>query len=161
MIELYTIGHGSRKANEFISLLKRYDIEVVIDVRTYPYSRFHPQFRRKQLEDDLKSVNIEYLFLGRELGGRPKDQHLYQYGKLNHHAVKQTKLFQNGIAQVLQLLRDGIKVTLICAESDPNHCHRKHLLADEFLDRGIGVIHINKLGQLEKHVAEENLNLFN
>lgn len=159
-IFIYTIGHGSRKAMDFIYLLKRYGIEVVIDVRTYPYSRFHPQFRREELETALKSENIEYIFLGRELGGRPKDLSLYRFGKLNYDAVKQTKIFKEGIKQVKDLIGEDIIIALMCSEADQNQCHRKHMLADEFEENGIAVIHINKSGQLERNFIGVDLDLF-
>jgi uncharacterized protein (DUF488 family) len=158
--QLFTIGHGSRGADEFIHLLKKYSIEVVVDVRTYPNSRFNPQFRKEQFAADLKSSGIEYLYLGEELGGRPKDKNFYYDGKANYKAIKQTKLFQSGITQVEELIRDGIKVTLVCSEADQNQCHRKHMIADEFSIQGIDVFHINKIGRLEKHIHAEDLSLF-
>ncbi|MGN6177950.1 MAG: DUF488 family protein [Mucilaginibacter sp.] len=50
---IYTIGHGNRKTDDFIYLLKKYEIELLVDVRTYPYSRFHTQFRQAALESSL------------------------------------------------------------------------------------------------------------
>jgi len=148
---IYTIGHGNRTKDCFLQLLNQYNIKLLIDVRTFPYSRYNPQFRRKQLEADLNSVGIKYLFIGEALGGRPNRPELYKNDKLDYAAVKQTTLFKSGIAKVTDLLKKKIKVTLMCSESNPNDCHRKHLLANEFIKEGLIIWHINKAGKLEKH----------
>lgn len=157
---IYTIGHGNRKTDDFIYLLKKYEIELLVDVRTYPYSRFHTQFRQAALESSLDVANINYLFLGEELGGRPKDPALYTNGRVNHAAVKQTPLFRLGIEQVEKLARQNIRLALMCSEADQNHCHRKHMLSGEFVRDGFMVIHINKSGSLESEAMDETMDLF-
>jgi uncharacterized protein (DUF488 family) len=147
---IYTIGHGNRNIEYFLSLLKKYEIDLVVDVRTYPYSRFHTQFRQAALENSLKNENIQYLFLGEELGGRPKNPEMYANGKVNYAAVKQTELFRSGIEKVKELAYEGIRLALMCSESDHNHCHRKHMLTGEFISDEFKVIHINKQGDLEE-----------
>src|SRR3569833_1826675 len=102
---IYTIGHGNRKIDDFIYLLKKYEIELLVDVRTYPYSRFHTQFRQAVLDSSLDAADINYLFLGEELGGRPKDPALHINGRVNYTAVKQTPLFRSGIEQVENLAK--------------------------------------------------------
>jgi uncharacterized protein (DUF488 family) len=47
---LYTIGHGNRKPEDFLALLKDFAIEYLIDVRSQPYSKFNPQFQPKRLK---------------------------------------------------------------------------------------------------------------
>jgi len=157
---IYTIGHGNRKTDDFIYLLKKYEIELLVDVRTYPYSRFHTQFRQAALESSLDVANINYLFLGEESGGRPKDPALYTKGRVNYAAVKQTTLFRSGIEQVEKLAKQGIRLALMCSEADQNHCHRKHMLTGEFVKDGFIVMHINKSGSLEGEVKDETLGLF-
>lgn len=148
---ILTIGHGNRNINVFIDLLLSHQIQTVIDVRTLPYSRFHPQFRQINLKSILENTGVGYLFLGNELGGRPKNPDLYINGYVSYAAVKQTDLFKAGLHQVISLAKQNVKVTLMCSESDQNECHRKHLIADELIKEGISVIHINKVGGLEKH----------
>ncbi|GAA4100558.1 DUF488 domain-containing protein [Mucilaginibacter panaciglaebae] len=156
----YSIGHGNRRIEAFINLLKLNQIDILIDVRSLPYSRFSPQFRQANLKASLNDVEITYLWLGNELGGRPKDQSLYCNGQVSYEAIKQTDLFKSGIQQILSFSKSGIKVTLMCSEGDQNNCHRKHLISDELLKIGFDVIHINKQGHLEKHIIETKLNLF-
>ncbi len=157
---IYTIGHGNRKIDDFIYLLKKYEIELLVDVRTYPYSRFHTQFRQAALESTLDANDINYLFLGAELGGRPKDPALYTNGRVDYAAVKQTALFHSGIEQVEELARQGVRLALMCSEADQNHCHRKHMLTDKFVSDGLQVMHINKSGGVEIETRDKTLGLF-
>ena len=158
--EIFTIGHSTRKIDDFISLLKNYHINTLIDVRTVPYSRFNPQYRQVNLIRSLKDAGINYLFLGVELGGKPKNSSLYENGKPNYTAIKQTPGFAIGMEKVLKLVEQNIKVTLMCSEGDQNHCHRKHLISDELVKFGIIVLHINKSGGIEQQVKVNDCSLF-
>jgi len=153
---IYSIGHGNKKIEDFINLLHQYEVEILIDVRSIPFSRFHSQFRQANLKSSLEVAGISYLFLGDELGGRPKNPDLYVDGHVSYEAIKKTGLFKAGIEKVIDLTEQGIKVTLMCSESNPDDCHRKHLIADELTKNGIMVKHINKLGQLEKHLGHRS-----
>ena len=159
-IKIYTIGHGSRHIEEIINLLQQNNIEIVIDVRSLPYSRFHPQFKQVNLKNSLEAVGITYLWLGKELGGKPADPNLYRNGKVDYHAMKETELFKQGIQQLLKLAEGNVKVTLICSERDQNECHRKHLIAEELVKFGVTVLHINKVGTIEQHVNIDDYSLF-
>jgi uncharacterized protein (DUF488 family) len=158
--KIFTIGHGKRKIEELIDLLNKYQIKVLIDVRSLPYSRFNPQFRQSNLQKSLESADIKYIFLGKELGGRPTDQTLYINGVVSYDAIKQTDTFKAGIRQVIEFVKGGIKVTLMCSESDPNDCHRKHLIAGELEKEELKVLHISKLGAIEPQLFALNNNLF-
>ena len=37
-----TVGHSNHPLERFVALLTAYDAEVVVDVRSHPYSRFAP-----------------------------------------------------------------------------------------------------------------------
>ncbi len=68
---LFTIGHSNHPTAHFLALLARHRVEVVADVRSRPYSRFVPQYRKEALAGILADADIGYLFLGAELGGKP------------------------------------------------------------------------------------------
>jgi uncharacterized protein (DUF488 family) len=92
---LYTIGHGNRKAPDFLALLKEYGIKYLVDVRSIPHSRFHPQFNRNALESFLSQHDIRYVFMGDELGGRPKDVSCYDMeGKIDYDRLKTKDFFK-------------------------------------------------------------------
>jgi len=61
---VYTIGHGNLELPEFLRLLKKYDIEVLVDVRSVPLSKYVPQYNVKNIREELKKAGIEYIFRG-------------------------------------------------------------------------------------------------
>jgi len=88
-IPVYTIGHGARKIGELIQPLKDHGIKYLLDVRSQPYSRFHPQFRLDALQCSLEENGIHYVFMGDLLGGRPSDPGCYnEAGKIDYERVK-------------------------------------------------------------------------
>ena len=141
-LTIVTIGHSRHPAAHFFALLARHQIEILVDVRSQPYSRFSPQFNRSQLELALKDQGLEYVFLGQSLGGRPEGSELYNAdGSLNYarRAVEQD--FLAGIEEVLRLAADK-RVVLFCAEADPMKCHRWLLVGKSLVSRGVSIIHI-------------------
>src|SRR5262245_51132109 len=74
---LYTIGHSNHTPEKFLSLLKEFCIEVLVDVRSHPSSRYNPHYNAPSLSALVKEQGIRYLFLGKELGGRPADENYY------------------------------------------------------------------------------------
>jgi len=68
-----TIGHSNHPIDAFIGLVKRHGVQCVADVRSYPGSRWAPQFGGKLLRASLADQEIDYLWLGQALGGRRDD----------------------------------------------------------------------------------------
>src|SRR3569832_2438538 len=66
---LYSIGHGDRSIEDFVSILLAHGIRGLADVRAYPVSRRHPQFSREDLRHALEERGIKYLWLGAARGG--------------------------------------------------------------------------------------------
>ena len=99
----------------------------------------------------LKAEGIAYVFLGRELGGRPGDRGCYDdEGRVLYGRVAATEPFRRGLERVV----DGaarFRIALMCAEKEPLHCHRTLLVAHELDKRGVGVAHIHDDGRLESH----------
>ena len=57
--ELFTIGHSDHKMFDFLRLLRSHGITALVDVRSHPISRVHPQFNKRVLAGDLKKAKIE------------------------------------------------------------------------------------------------------
>ncbi|MDI9350066.1 MAG: DUF488 domain-containing protein [Candidatus Symbiobacter sp.] len=74
---IFTIGHSTHKIDFFTDMLRRNAIDVVADVRSEPYSRMNEDFNQDRLRHSLRQKNINYVFLGRELGARPADECCY------------------------------------------------------------------------------------
>jgi hypothetical protein len=112
-MELYTIGHSNHPVDKFIQLLVEHGVTHLVDVRSTPYSRFHPQFNKTVLPQVLLAYSIAYTWAGEALGGRPKDPSCYKQGKLpskpeeylhevSYPDVMQRPWFVEGIQRLLE-----------------------------------------------------------
>ncbi|MGH2666189.1 DUF488 family protein [Flavobacterium sp.] len=146
--EIYTIGYGNRSIQVFIQLLQKYEIQILIDVRTNPFSRFNPDFRSKKLELHLINHNIRYLFLGYELGGKPSDLDCYTNYEVDYQKIQSKVFFTIGIEEVININHEGLKTALMCSEQSPLYCHRKALIGDYLQANGFDVRHIDKDGTI-------------
>lgn len=153
---LYTIGHGNRKGDDFLALLKEYGIEYLIDVRSVPYSRFHPQFNRNALESFLAQHGIRYVFMGDELGGRPKDVSCYKHGNVDYDILKTKEFFKSGIERLTTAYYKDINLAIMCSERNPIECHRSKLIGQVLNAANIIVQHIDENGKLKDHATVIN-----
>jgi uncharacterized protein (DUF488 family) len=53
-----TIGHSTRSLDEFLDMLRNAQVDLLIDVRSFPRSRTNPVFNIDGLPDDLAQVQI-------------------------------------------------------------------------------------------------------
>ena len=161
---VYTIGHSNKEAKVLIELLKKYSIDLLIDVRSYPYSQYNPQFNKQNIEKELLANGINYLFLGNYLGGRPKDPTCYKGGEIpkskvnyldvvDYIEVSKRDWYNKGIDVLLSNARTN-RVAIMCSEEDPNRCHRHHLIAKTLLYKGYAIRHIRGNGVLEELVPK-------
>ncbi len=139
---LFTIGYAGRSIDDFIALLEQHKITALCDVRSMPYSSRNLDFNREPLKKALKSHNIEYVFLGEELGARPKDLSCYVDGKAIYQRIAATTLFKNGLERIKLGIQKGYVLALMCAEKDPMTCHRSILICRNLRGQGIDIRHI-------------------
>jgi uncharacterized protein (DUF488 family) len=149
-ITVLTIGHSNHPLMHFVSLLRTHRVTAIADVRSSPYSRSNPQFNRTLLQESLKAQGIAYVFLGRELGGRPDDPGCYLEGKVQYRKLAQTPLFKKGLGRLVKGARSH-RIALACAEAEPLVCHRTILVAQELVLTGVQVSHVHANGRLESH----------
>ena len=145
---LWTVGHSNRSIEDFVALLEEHEIEVLVDIRSFPTSRIE-HFKREEVQQWLSRYGIGYVWLGKELGG---------YRRGGYEAHMKTQLFKRGIEKLLEFARLR-PVCIMCVEKNPKHCHRRFLNAD--LERGgVKVIHILEKGQVDlvkfKDIIAEN-----
>ena len=145
-----TIGHSTHPLEVFISLLRRHGVTAVADVRATPYSRFNAQFNREPLAERLAELEISYVFLGMELGGRSDDPACYAEGRISYERLGRTGLFQQGLRRVVRGSARH-RIALMCAEKEPLKCHRSLLVAPALDAMGVSVIHIGAAGEPECH----------
>jgi uncharacterized protein (DUF488 family) len=159
-MELYTIGHSAHPIEVFVGLLRLHQVRLVVDVRSIPASRFHPQYGKKRLADSLAEAGLGYTYLGEALGGRPGDPALYPDGmrrqpgdrfpRPDYTRVAQRPDFLQTIDRLLALAA-AERTAILCSEEDPARCHR-HLLIAAYLAvhaPEVRVWHIRGSGALE------------
>jgi uncharacterized protein (DUF488 family) len=154
-MELFSIGHSNAGIDAFISLLRLYEIAMLVDTRSQPYSRYNQHFSREHLKQSLAEAGIDYIYLGKELGGRPADPALYfENGKVDYDLVAQSPLYLAGIERLLALASDR-RVAFMCAEADYKNCHRYRLITRTLTHCGIAVRHILHSGDSVVSQASE------
>jgi uncharacterized protein (DUF488 family) len=150
MNTIFTIGHSTHPLDHFLGLLTKNHIQVLVDVRSTPYSRFNPQYNQAPLEESLKKHGIRYLFLGKELGARSDDPACYIDGRVQYRFIAQTDSFREGIDRVKKGSQ-GYRIALMCSEKEPLDCHRTLLVSRVLSEEGMSVRHIHADGSLEEH----------
>jgi len=152
---IYTIGHSDHPIERFTGLLKQYAITAIADVRSAPYSRFHPQFNKDALASSLKKEGIAYVFLGKELGARPENPEYYENGQVDFDKIAKREEFKNGLERVLRGSEE-YRIALMCAEKEPLDCHRTILVCHNLKSFGVNIKHIIYDGTLEDHHNAES-----
>jgi uncharacterized protein (DUF488 family) len=156
-LAVLTIGHSSHSWERFVALLRSANVTAVADVRTFPYSRFNPQFNRDTLREELRSDGISYVFLGEELGGRPSDRGFYCEGVADYEKMAQASEFSEGLDRVLEGAKK-YRIALMCSERDPLDCHRCLLVGRALTQRRVRVSHILDDGRVaEQSEVEQRL----
>lgn len=151
---VFTIGHSTRTAAEFVQLLQAHGVTQVADVRTVPRSRHNPQFNRETLPQALQAAGIGYIHLP-GLGGlrharANSPNKAWRNASFRGFAdYMQTPEFDVSLQQLLALAEQS-RVALMCAEAVPWRCHRS-LIADALVVRGIGVEHITGASHRHSH----------
>ena len=139
----------------FLRLLADARIEVVVDVRSQPHSRFSPQFNQQTLKTALLSTGIRYLYLGDALGGRPSAAIMYDSeGYVLYSAIAASEPFEQGIERLEHGAAD-YRVAIMCSEENPTECHRHLLVGRVLAERGHDVVHLRGTGTLESYQQVE------
>jgi uncharacterized protein (DUF488 family) len=152
---IFTIGHSTRSAQELIELLKEASVDLLVDVRTVPRSRFNPQFNTDVLPETLAAVGIGYRHapaLGglrhRPKGAPPSPNGLWQNEAFQAYAdYALTPPFRAALT-ALQALGEGHRPAIMCAEAVWWRCHRR-IITDYLLTGGVDVRHIMDRGKID------------
>ncbi|PLS84976.1 MAG: hypothetical protein CYG60_14890 [Actinobacteria bacterium] len=154
---VFTIGHSNHLAEKLVGLLEGYGIEVLVDTRSRPYSRHAPHFNARVLEATLRRGGIGYLFLGRELGGRPEGEKFYDAeGRVDYALLERSGPFLDGISRLLGEIR-AHTVAVLCSEENPAGCHRRLLVGRALGERGVVVRHIRGDGSVQTEGEESGV----
>lgn len=151
---IWTIGHSTRPIQEFLNILKSFDLQTLVDVRSFPGSRRYPQFNKERLRASLADEGIAYVHMP-ELGGRrrakPDSLNMAWRSEMfrGYADYMETDGFREGIDRLLELTR-AQRVAVMCAEAVWWRCHRS-LISDYLKVKGIKVDHILEAGKSDEH----------
>ena len=146
---LWTIGHSNHPAERLLELLEGQGIARVVDVRRAPFSRRHPQHGREALRESLEGRGIAYCWEGEALGG-----------KVDWERHRQSPAFRAGLER-LRALAGEAPTAILCAEENPQQCHRLGLVGAAWLERfGGKLLHIRGSGRVEAEAPPAQLGLF-
>lgn len=133
---LWTIGHSNHTPERLLELLKQHAVEVVVDVRSSPFSRYNPQFNREQLAAFLAG-KLRYAWMGDSIGGRPPGESFYdEAGHVLYGPLSRTAEFTRGLEQLERNIARH-RIALLCSEAEPAECHRHLLICRSLRDRGL------------------------
>jgi uncharacterized protein (DUF488 family) len=137
-----------------VGLLRQHGIELVVDVRSSPYSRYVPHANRESLARTLESAGIAYRWLGQLLGGKPG-------GAVgDYDDLRASTAFQQGVASLLDMAVEQ-RTAIMCSEGDHRQCHRHRLITPVILDQCVHVLHIQPDGGLiDERQEPRQLTLF-
>jgi uncharacterized protein (DUF488 family) len=151
---IFTIGHSTRPWREFVDLLKQWEVQQLIDVRTMPRSRAFPRFSKEKMGPALGKAGIDYLHLA-SLGGLrhpKKDSKNAGWRNASFRGFAdymQTPDFEAGLAE-LRKVGSKRRVCIMCAEAVWWRCHRR-MIADALVARGVPVRHIMTMSSAKEH----------
>ena len=152
--EILTVGHSNHEEGHFIELLRGAGVELLVDVRVNPRSRYE-HFNRSALAGSLKEAGIEYMHLGEQLGGRREPapdspNRAWEEGGFRGYADHMaSEQFAEGLAR-LRELAGAQRTVVMCAEAEWKACHRR-MIADALLTDGWRVVHLAPDGSLSEH----------
>ena len=151
---IWTIGHSTHSAQDFIETLKAYGINLLADVRRFPNSRSNPQFNQNELAALLQPAGIEYMHFP-DLGGRRRPRLdspnlVWRNASFRGYAdYMETQEFEQGIDRLIAAAGRR-RVAIMCAEAVWWRCHRR-LISDYLECLGIEVTHILTPSQSKPH----------
>jgi uncharacterized protein (DUF488 family) len=154
MKTIWTIGHSTRSIDDFIAILKSFDIAVLADIRSMPGSNRYPHFNQPVLDASLYKANIRYIHMP-DLGGRrkarPDSANTAWQSKafMGYADYMETDQFKQAIA-ALQQMAEKERVAYMCSEAVWWRCHRS-LVSDYLKINGWTVMHIMDLGKANEH----------
>jgi uncharacterized protein (DUF488 family) len=156
MKELFTIGHSNHSLDRFIELLLAHRLSTIADIRSSPYSKYSPHFNKDMLDSALRNANIDYIFLGKELGAQRSEDDCYIDGQAKYGRIAHLPAFQRGLEIVLQKV-EHYRIALMCSESDPLTCHRMILVSRELkkMCPDLEITHLLGDGEVERQDMSE------
>ncbi|WP_027703123.1 DUF488 family protein [Metaclostridioides mangenotii] len=142
-MEIYTIGHSNYPYDKLLEMIKKYNIDCVVDIRETPYSKYNVQYNKEDFHKSLKKSGYKYIYMGKEFGAKRIDPASYTLeGYADFEEVLKEDVFLNGIKRLRNGCEMGYRIVLLGAMQDPIRCHRSVLMGRILREEGFIVNHI-------------------
>ena len=159
-IEIYTLGHSNYSFDKFINILKKYNINCVVDIRAIPYSKYNTQYNKEFFQANLRKLGYTYIYMADEFGAKRKSRQSYNNeGYADFEKVILENDFKKGIERLKIGCTKGYRIVLLGAMQEPIRCPRAILLGKELIKEGFDVKHIMHEGDLKTQNDLEELML--
>lgn len=126
--QIYTIGFTKKKAQEFFELLKRNNVEVILDIRLNNTSQLAGFAKYPDIKYFLKEIcNITYIH---DTKFSPTEATLKKYKKKGIHweqyveEFNQTMRERNILEHIKRNYSSDQTFCLLCSEPTADNCHR-------------------------------------
>src|ERR1700759_695739 len=146
-LEVISVGHSTLGYDNFLSTIRRAGVTAIADVLSAPYSRYNPQFNREVLKNELRLDGIAYVFLGDQLGGRPRSEAFFCDGIADYEKMAAAPHFADGLERLIAGAKK-YRIAMMCSEHDPLDCHRCLLVGRALHEQGVTVGHITAAGNV-------------
>ena len=152
---IYTIGHSTHTSKDFFQMLKDNKIDMIVDVRSVPYSKYAPQFNQENIMENADLNGMSYVHEAEVFGARQLNKELYNSGGyLDFDRVRNQTVFKHKIAEYAEKMREGKNLAFMCSEKDPIDCHRAIMVGRGFALQDVPVEHIMSDGKV---ISQEEL----
>ena len=148
-MEIFAIGHSNYPYDKLINMIKKYDINCVVDIRETPYSKYNIQYNKEAFNESLRNSGFLYIYMGKEFGAKRTNKDVYtQEGYADFEKVAKEDIFLNGIERLKKGCQMGYRIVLLGAMQEPIRCHRSILVGKVLNKEGFDVKYIMHEGNL-------------
>lgn len=148
-MEIFAIGHSNYPYDKLIDMIKKYDINCVVDIRETPYSKYNIQYNKEAFNESLRNSGFVYIYMGKEFGAKRTNKDVYtQEGYADFEKVAKEDIFLNGIERLKKGCQMGYRIVLLGTMQEPIRCHRSILVGKVLNKEGFDVKYIMHEGNL-------------
>lgn len=142
-MKIYTIGHSNYSVERLVYMLKKYNIDCIVDIRGIAYSQYNIQYNKDIINLTLNGMGVKYIYMGNMFGANRETSESYnEEGYADFDKIVQEESFRKGIERLKDGCKKGYNIVLLGAMQDPIRCHRSILVGRELSKYGFDVNHI-------------------
>lgn len=143
MMIIYALGHSNYSFEKFITIIKEYNLNCIVDIRSIPYSKYNVQYNKEDFSKRLKELGYTYIYMADQFGVKRDDKSSYNSeGYADFDKVRLEKSFRRGIERLKDGCKKGYRIVLLGAVQEPIRCPRAILVGRELEKEGFDVRYI-------------------